>query len=124
MKAKLAPRLVSTIEFMPGKGTGRREGKMMKISYYKSTRNNHKFLEVREYSDGHRAAAQFMFWIDDHHVVKNWNGGRMGNRHLFRIPKGTLDMILTDYIPFSFGANEKVNEAVADRRSVTYFVNL
>lgn len=101
----------------------------MKISYYCNNRNPHKFLEVREYSKGTHRVAQFMLWVDPHHVVKNWTGcgSRKGNRHLSRVLKGTLEQILEDYTEYTFDdiegkVGEVLREAVADRRSITYFL--
>lgn len=61
--------------------------------HYRNKRNEHKYVEVRHYKDGHYSCRQYMLFDNG---VKNYIGSRKGR--LFRWRKKNIAELLEDYV--------------------------
>lgn len=64
---------------------------------FRNIRNEHKFIDVVHYGDGHYYMIQYIKHEFLERTVVNYMGTRCGHKHKFRIGKATLIGILEDY---------------------------
>lgn len=65
----------------------------MKYWLYQNRHNEHKFLEIKRYDDGHYVWRQFMKWDNG---VKNYVGSKTGR--FFRVSIETIKDVIMSYI--------------------------
>lgn len=75
----------------------------MKTRIYQNKENEHKFVQVKIYKDGHIYIKPFMFWYTQGGIVINYLGSRSNRGCSHRVTKNTLNKILTDYVICYFG---------------------
>lgn len=75
----------------------------MKHRVYRNKRNEHKYIEVKIYNDGHVYIKQFMFWYTSTGVVLNYLASRTNKGTAHRITKKSLNELLEDYTICNFG---------------------
>lgn len=69
---------------------------MKEVKIYQNKRNENKFITVTRYDAGHIYAQQYMKWKNGR--ISWMAAGVRHGRRLRRFRKGTLDMILNDYV--------------------------
>lgn len=67
------------------------------VQTYQNRRNPNKYMEVKEYDDGHMYSRQYMKWDTPEGEVKNYNGSKTNRGRYSRTSGKTLDSQLRDY---------------------------
>ncbi len=67
------------------------------IRTYQNRRNENKFIETKQYDDGHKYARQYMKWDTPYGEVKNYSGSKSNRGRYHRVSQRSPDQMLEDY---------------------------